>query len=219
MNFEQAIIEIVKRAIERKSSKVVNEIVRFLKKHEERAFTAKQIANYINRPVPSTRRYLSPLADLGIIDRTKSKGLRGVKFGYNLPKPEWNRHLVKTVIYCDRSSTTQKRHSIYAITFDPSTMNDSTIKKDLIKELGKFMNVVCPNDENHNENYFDDIITDRIGYEKTQVDPSEVDKEAVYDKIKTGNDFIENTKSLKNNSIAGNSESVRFDRHKTRRVN
>tara|TARA_R110002020_G_C16247611_1_gene769567 strand:+ start:999 stop:1613 length:615 start_codon:yes stop_codon:yes gene_type:complete len=204
LNFEQAIIEIVKRAIERKSSKVVNDIIGFLRKHEERAFTAKQVANYINRPVPSVRRYLSPLADLGIIDRTKSKGLRGVKYGYNLPKPEWNRHLVKTVIYCDRSSTTQKKHSIYAITFDPSTMNDSTIKKDLIYELGKFMNVVCPNDENHNENYFDDIITDTIGYEKTQVAPSEVDKEAVYDKIKTGNDFI---------------ESVRFDRHKSRRVN
>ena len=96
---------------------------------------------------------------------------------------------------------------------------DLTIKKDLIYELGKFMNVVCPNDENYNENYFKDIIRDTIGYEKTQVDPNEVDKEAIYEEIKTGNDFIENTKSLKNNSIAGNFETVRFDKHKTRRVN
>ena len=219
MNFAQAIIDIVRKAVELNKSVVLNDILTFLKRHEGNSFSILQIAHYIRRPVPSTRRYLSPLADLGIIDRDGKKGQRGVRYGYDLPEPDWNRHLVKTVIYCDRSSTTQKKHSIYAVTFDPSTTDDLTIKKDLIYELGKFMNVVCPNDENYNENYFKDIIRDTIGYEKTQVNPNEVDKEAIYEEIKTGNDFIENTKSLKNNSIGGIFETVRFDRHKSRRVN
>jgi hypothetical protein len=204
LNFSQEIKEIVRRALELDKSIVIRDILAFLKRNEGKSYTALQTANYIRRPVPSTRRYLSPLADLGIIERDGKKGQRGVRYGYDLPAPEWNRHLVKTVIYCDRSSTKQKRHSIYAITFDPSTMDDSIIQNDLIRELKKFMDEVCPKDTTYNDNYFDDIIEQTIGYEKSQVSPDEVDNEAIYEDIKTGNDFI---------------ETVQFDRHKSRRVN
>ena len=159
-------------------------------------FTTKELYQFLpNIPRSTIRRELQSIV--------KDNELQRVKRGTYSFEPEitpverpivtddWIRHDAKVSVYCDRAKTIQRNESLYAFTFYSASNepNQTLVERELKQALIEEMNRVCKSEtELSNKTYFDDVLT--VGYSKLEVSFIDVDDEAIYPKIKTGNDFI-----------------------------
>jgi hypothetical protein len=161
-------------------------------------FTTKELYQFLpNVPRSTIRRELQRIV--------KENELQRVKRGTYSFEPEitpverptvsddWIRHDAKVSVYCDRAKTIQRNESLYAFTFYSTSNepNQTLVERELKQALIEEMDKVCKNESSlSNKTYFDDVLT--VGYSKLEVSFIDVDDEAIYPKIKTGNDFIKN---------------------------
>ena len=155
-------------------------------------FTTKELYRFLpNVPRSTIRRELQNIIKENELQRVK----RGTYSFEPVTKPtvsdDWIRHDAKVSVYCDRAKTIQRNESLYAFTFYPASNepNQTLVERELKQALIEEMNRVCKSEtELSNKTYFDDVLT--VGYSKLEVSFIDVDDEAIYPKIKTGNDFI-----------------------------